>query len=130
MKHLFLAAVVGAVAVNSHAAVTLKITAADLQDSAGNLMSTTGLVVITSSTNSTFAASYVLPSAQLTVGGAFSPDEQVVYRNSLDSGEGPGIFLQNVVLTLSGGFLVEGAKLAIYWFPTLTTSAAVVGAGT
>lgn len=128
MKTLLLLAIAALVAAKSYATVTLEFWAADLQNSSGNLMPTTGLVIITSSTNSTFSAGHSLPPyTPLFVGAAFSPTEQIIYRSTLESGSGPGVFDRTIDFTLSGGFLATGDKLAIYWFPDLTAATVTLG---
>lgn len=85
------------------------------------------LLLVASTTDSTFN----LPTSNAFVSG----DDIELFRSTI-SGDAnangtndPGEFLQPITLTLSGNF-GQNDPLALYWFPTLTTSSTTPGQGT
>ncbi len=85
------------------------------------------LLLVASTTDNTFN----VPTNNSFVSG----DDIELFRSTIN-GDGnsngtndPGEFLQPITLTLSGNF-GQSDPLALYWFPTLTTSSASPGQGT
>lgn len=96
-------------------AVTFNVAADKLKDENGNPMSVNGLVVlVASTTDSTFNGP---------VPGAFTSGDDIIIGNqplTLNSGFGPGAFLQGISQTESGNW-GPNDPVALFWFPNLTS---------
>ena len=89
---------------------------------------TTGLVLlVASTTNSTFGAT-IAGGTSLTVGGFLDGtqgDDQILARFDLSSTGTAGVLFASPTATTAAN-LNAGDPLALYWFPTLTTASTVV----
>lgn len=121
---LILLGVIGVVQFVAHAdSVTFNMQAATLRTAAGQPMPVTGLVVLVANTN---GSQFGNPTASTFVSG----DNIELARWDLSAFGTEGILFDAANnLGLFGGWN-SGDALAIYWYPTLTTSATSPGTGT
>ncbi|MCF7762222.1 MAG: hypothetical protein K9N62_00960 [Verrucomicrobia bacterium] len=107
--------------VNAFGSVTLDTTAAILGDESGNVLPSTGLVLLIASTvDRTFA--------EPTVDAFVSGDDLIVARWDLSAWGTPGWLVESTgPIALRGGW-DAGDPLQLYWFPTLSLSHTKPGA--
>lgn len=137
--NLILALLISAsLATTLRAAITFNIVAADLKDATGTAMApTSGLVILVADTSagSNGFSSLLQDGANLGVGqflnGSNGSDDQILARWSLGSGSGTaGSFVDSINNMNFSGSWAQGNRLALLWFPTLTTSSTIAPAGT
>lgn len=95
---------------------------------------TTGLILLVASTTNTTFGTTIAGGTNLAVGSFLdgtTGDDQILARFNLSSSGVPGVFASNPSVSTGGTFanLDGGDRIALYWFPTLTTGSNVVPNG-
>jgi hypothetical protein len=122
MKKLLAIAVVGLIAAQAHATVTINVDAEVLKDSGGSAMPTTGLVLLIADTS---ANGFGSPAA-----GAFvSGDDSVVFKWDLSAFATPGVLSDTTGPVALAGAWSATDPLALLWFPQLNIGSAAPVAG-
>jgi hypothetical protein len=122
MKKIILTLIISAISLSSQASVTLNVLSGVFRDANSQPIPQNSLVIVAASTlDSTFAP--IGPTAFT------SGDDIVIAQLATNDIGGPGTISAPIVLNFSGN-LNAGDPLALYWFPTLTSSATAPGIGT
>jgi hypothetical protein len=121
-------------AANPAFAISFDLQADRLDNSVGSPMPTTGLYVLAAST---LDASFdpISPGSLLSVGSSLNGgDDSILWKGNLENLATPGVLFDapSGTLSTSGGSIAnwtQGDPLALFWFPTLTTSSPSIGLG-
>jgi hypothetical protein len=105
------------------ATVSINLSAGTLADDHGVPMPLSGLVILVASTSD---ANFIPPTPTSFVSG----DDIELARWDLSNFQTPGAIIDGINGLILSGTWGAGDPLAIYWFPSLTTGAAVPGNGT
>jgi hypothetical protein len=116
--------------VNQPPPSTVNIEAANLQDGAGSLASTSSVVVLVANTGTNGFAD-PQPGFPLILGATWGTDNKVVglwdLRDALScSGNDGGALCGQTIVAYTNG-IAPGQKLQLYWFPSLTLASSALG---
>lgn len=113
-----------------NATITFLMQADLLKDSSGAAMSQDGVfMLVASTTDATFQP--IFAGSSTAVGSTFGVDDKILFVGDLGTFGVNGVLDETLAIdsTLFAG-LTTGDPLALYWFPTLTTSDTSISAGT